>query len=39
MRAASLSLAPEDMAELDEVSRLPEEYPGWLLKQTDDRRQ
>ncbi len=38
VRASSLSLDADDMAALEEVSRLPEEYPGWLLRQTDDRR-
>lgn len=29
--AASLDLTPEDMAQLDEVSALPPEYPGWMF--------
>jgi aryl-alcohol dehydrogenase-like predicted oxidoreductase len=29
--AAEVSLAPEEIARLDEVSALPAEYPGWML--------
>ncbi len=29
--AVSLTLSPEELARLDEVSRLPEEYPGWMI--------
>jgi aryl-alcohol dehydrogenase-like predicted oxidoreductase len=29
--AVQVKLSPEDLAKLDEVSRLPEEYPGWML--------
>ena len=29
--AVSVKLTPEDLAKLDEVSRLPEEYPGWMF--------
>jgi aryl-alcohol dehydrogenase-like predicted oxidoreductase len=29
--AASLSLSAEEMATLDKVSELPEEYPGWMI--------
>jgi aryl-alcohol dehydrogenase-like predicted oxidoreductase len=31
IRAASIDLDDDDMAKLDSVSRLPVEYPGWLL--------
>lgn len=31
IRAASIDLDDNDMAKLDAVSRLPVEYPGWLL--------
>lgn len=30
--ATQLCLAPEELAELDRVSRLPAEYPGWMLE-------
>lgn len=29
--AASLSLSADEMATLDKVSELPEEYPGWMI--------
>ena len=29
--AASLSLSAEEIATLDAVSALPDEYPGWML--------
>lgn len=29
--ASALQLTPEELATLDEVSRLPPEYPGWML--------
>jgi aryl-alcohol dehydrogenase-like predicted oxidoreductase len=31
LEAASLSLTPDEMKTLDEVSALPGEYPGWML--------
>jgi aryl-alcohol dehydrogenase-like predicted oxidoreductase len=31
LAAADLILAAEEMSRLDEVSRLPAEYPGWML--------
>jgi diketogulonate reductase-like aldo/keto reductase len=31
LAAADLTLTPEDMAKLDEVSELPAEYPGWMF--------
>lgn len=30
--ATQLCLAPEELAELDRVSRLPAEYPGWMME-------
>ncbi|MEJ1965374.1 MAG: aldo/keto reductase [Gammaproteobacteria bacterium] len=30
--ATGLALSPADLAKLDEVSRLPAEYPGWMLE-------
>ncbi len=32
LAAADLVLTAEDMARLDEVSALPQEYPGWMLE-------
>jgi aryl-alcohol dehydrogenase-like predicted oxidoreductase len=32
LAAADLSLSPEEMARLDEVSELPGEYPGWMFQ-------
>lgn len=32
LAAADLTLSPEELAALDEVSRLPREYPGWMLE-------
>jgi len=31
LAAAELKLAPEELKQLDEVSALPPEYPGWML--------
>ncbi|RYE94712.1 MAG: aldo/keto reductase [Myxococcales bacterium] len=31
LRAVDVTLADEDRAQLDEVSRLPAEYPGWMF--------
>jgi len=31
LAAVGLTLTPEEMARLDEVSELPPEYPGWML--------
>ena len=37
--ATGVSLAPEDLAALDAVSKLPAEYPGWMIEmQTQYRR-
>ncbi len=37
--ATKLSLSAEEMSALDTVSRLPPEYPGWMLeRQSGDRR-
>jgi aryl-alcohol dehydrogenase-like predicted oxidoreductase len=33
LAAADLVLTPEQIAKLDEVSALPPEYPGWMVKQ------
>jgi aryl-alcohol dehydrogenase-like predicted oxidoreductase len=33
LAVTSLTLAPQDVAALDEVSALPREYPGWMLEQ------
>ena len=32
LAAADLDLSPDQIAKLDEVSALPPEYPGWMLK-------
>jgi len=32
LAAADLALTPEELARLDEVSRLPAEYPGWMVE-------
>ncbi len=37
LKAADVALDDEDMTELDAVSRLPIEYPGWLLNAPGDR--
>ena len=40
LAATDLSLSPEELRQLDEVSRLPAEYPGWMLeRQGEYRRQ
>ncbi len=31
LAAADLQLSPDELARLDEVSALPEEYPGWMI--------
>ncbi|HEX6858850.1 MAG TPA: aldo/keto reductase [Caulobacteraceae bacterium] len=36
--AAELELTPEDMAQLDEASALPPEYPGWMFENQGRRR-
>ena len=37
--AASLALSADEMAKLDQVSALPQEYPGWMLaRQGESRR-
>ena len=39
LAAAELTLTPEEMARLDEVSELPSEYPGWMFaRQGGNRR-
>ncbi len=38
LAAADLKLSDAEMAALDEVSKLPREYPGWMFeRQTADR--
>jgi aryl-alcohol dehydrogenase-like predicted oxidoreductase len=32
LAAADLTLTPDQIAKLDEVSALPLEYPGWMVK-------
>jgi len=32
LASVSLSLDADDLARLDEVSKLPAEYPGWMLE-------
>jgi aryl-alcohol dehydrogenase-like predicted oxidoreductase len=32
LAAVDITLTPEEMAKLDEVSKLPSEYPGWMLE-------
>ncbi|SIT46764.1 Oxidoreductase [Paraburkholderia piptadeniae] len=40
IKATQVELNADDLAKLDEVSRLPSEYPGWMLeRQGDPRRQ
>ncbi|MFP6560218.1 aldo/keto reductase [Paraburkholderia sp. B3] len=36
--ATQVKLSQEELAELDDVSRLPAEYPGWMLARQGDRR-
>jgi len=36
--ATRVNLSDEELAVLDEVSRLPAEYPGWMLSRQADRR-
>jgi len=38
IRAASISLNLEELALLDEASKLPEEYPGWMLERQGEYR-
>jgi aryl-alcohol dehydrogenase-like predicted oxidoreductase len=37
VQSVSIELDGQDMAELDAVTRLPVEYPGWLLNASDNR--
>jgi len=40
LAASMLKLSAEELADLDAVSALPEEYPGWMLeRQGGSRRQ
>ena len=36
--ATRVSLAADDLAALDEVSRLPAEYPGWMFERQGEYR-
>ena len=36
--ATDIELTPEELARLDEVSRLPAEYPGWMLERQGEYR-
>ena len=36
--AVSLTLTPEELATLDEVSALPDEYPGWMIERQGEYR-
>lgn len=38
IRAAQVRLSDDELASLDEVSRLPEEYPGWMLERQGEYR-
>jgi len=38
LAAAELVLTDEDLRRLDEVSKLPPEYPGWMLERQGARR-
>ena len=38
LAAAELELTPDEMARLDEVSKLPPEYPGWMFERQGERR-
>lgn len=38
VQATSIRLGDDDLGQLDAASRLPAEYPGWLLDRADDRR-
>ena len=38
LASADLQLDAEDLKQLDEVSRLTPEYPGWMLNMQSDRR-
>lgn len=39
LKATEVSLSPDELAQLNEVSRLPNEYPAWMLaRQAEDRQ-
>ena len=39
LAATTLALTPDEMTKLDEISKLPAEYPGWMVKrQSAERR-
>lgn len=40
LKAIDVSLTPEELQKLDDISKLPPEYPGWMLeRQGQDRKQ
>jgi aryl-alcohol dehydrogenase-like predicted oxidoreductase len=39
LRSVDVTLTPEELQKLDEVSKLPPEYPGWMLQFTGGDRQ
>ncbi len=38
LAAAQLDLSAQELAQIDQVSRLPAEYPGWMLERQGDAR-
>ncbi len=38
LAATKVRLVPEELAKLDECSRLPQEYPGWMLERQGETR-
>jgi len=34
LKAIDVQLSASDLQKLDEVSQLPQEYPGWMLERT-----
>ena len=38
LQAASVTLSSDELARLDDVSRLPAEYPGWMLERQGEYR-
>jgi len=40
LESVNVTFTEEELQQLDEVSRLPEEYPGWMYeRQTGDRKE
>ncbi len=39
LKSVDVKLTTEEMAQLDELSRLPEEYPGWMIERQSRYRQ